>query len=140
MKSKRIFVIALAAGLMVLWSCVLFAQEEGKQEKPKTTIVIKTVEGEVSAINGQGIAIVYRKDLGENKDYEIYLPIDKNLRLEHKRSLEQINVGDIVRVHYEELNEFREEGAKASHKAKVITFLRPAQKKPEPVEPAENNE
>lgn len=112
-------------------------QEAQKEEEEKVNVIsaMKEIEGEVSAINKQGIAIVYKKEAENNKDYEIYLPIDKSLKISHKQSLEQIKEGDTVSVQYEEMTEERKEGLKEVNRtAKVITFLRPSEKKPEVVD------
>ncbi|MDD5477085.1 MAG: hypothetical protein PHG87_02595 [Candidatus Omnitrophica bacterium] len=131
MKSKKICVIALAAGLMALWSCVSFAQEEGKQEKPKTTSIIKTIEGQVSAVNKNGVAIVYNRDLAKGAEQEMFVPLDSNIRLVHKKKLEEIGIGDTVSVIYEEVASETKEGPGKTFKGITVTFLKPAPKKPE---------
>ncbi|MDD5466036.1 MAG: hypothetical protein PHP73_06850 [Candidatus Omnitrophica bacterium] len=142
MKNKKIFVIALAAGLMVLRSCILFAQEEGKQEKPKAKTMIKTIEGQVSAVNKNGIAVVYSRDLAKGLEKEIFLPLDNSIRLVHKKRLEDISVGDTVSVQYEEVTRGEaKEGLVKTLKGITVTFLKPAPKKPEvPVMESEEGE
>lgn len=131
MKNKKLFVIALAAGLTVLWSCVLFAQEGEKQEKPKTTSIFKEMEGQVSAVNKNGIAIVYNRNLAEGLEEEMFVPLDNSIRLVHKKKIEEIGVGDIVSVQYEEITRQAKEGPVKILKGTTVTFLKPAPKKPE---------
>lgn len=134
--NKKVRIIYLFLSLILITAGIGFGQEVKKDEKEKVNAVssMEEVEGQVSAVSKQGIAVVYKKDTVKNTDYEIYLPIDKSLKLEHKKSLDQISVGDIVRVRYEELTEELKEGPKASRKAKVITFLKPAEKRPEVID------
>lgn len=131
MKSKRVFVAALAAGAMILSSCILFAQEEEKQKKPKTTSIFREIEGQVSAVNKNGIAVVYNRNPAKGLEEEMFVPLDNSIRLVHKKNIEQISVGDIVSVQYEEISREAEDGPVKTLKGATVTFLKPAPKKPE---------
>jgi len=125
-RTVQVVCLFLFLSLMIPQTGLTEQGKEEKNQKVKFTSSMKEIEGEVSAINKQGIAIVYKKDAEKNQDFEIYLPINKNLRLVHKQSLDQIKVGDIVNVQYEETIEEHKEGSKAIHGARVITFVRAA--------------
>lgn len=115
-----------------------FTQESKKPDdkdqgsKIKTVSFQKEIEGQVSAINQQGIAVVYKKETEKNKEYEIYIPFDKDLKIIHKKTLGEISAGDTVNVQYEEIMEDTKQGQKGLSRAvKSITFLRSEVKKPE---------
>ena len=121
-----------------------FAQDERGPEKRKTKIssTIKEVQGEISWISSRYIAIAYNRDPGKGSEDEMLLPIDSSLKLEHKQSLDQIKVGDLVRVQYDEETEEDEKGNKKdSRKAAVVSFIKAGMKKEEPAindEPSED--
>ena len=87
--------------------------------------------GEVSAISKDFIAIVFRRDEKKGTEEEIGLPIPKNVIVEHKKSLDQIAVGDMVSIQYDEVVEQNETGKVTKRVAKVISFVRAAQIKPQ---------
>lgn len=116
------------------------AKKEAKGDKEEITDsnVMKEIEGEVSAVDKQGIAVVYSKDLEKGTESEIYIPLVKeNIKMVHKRNIEEIQIGDTVRVEYEVLTEETKEGPISKFDARTIIFLRAAQKKPLPPEPPE---
>jgi lipopolysaccharide export LptBFGC system permease protein LptF len=129
----KILGIGLAVMLVFLSQGRLLAEEK-KEEKIRTTSVMKEVEGEISAIGKDYIAVVYERDNTKGEEYEILLPIDKDIKLVRKKSLDQIGVGDKVSIQYEELTEEYKEGPKQKRRAKIISFVKPAEKKPEAVE------
>lgn len=126
---KQIMQIA-GIGLVLVLGLAVTGQAQEDKEKAKTTSAIKEVQGEISGIGRDYIAIVYDRDTEKGVEYEILLPIEEDIKLVRKRKLNEIKVGDIVGVQYEE----SKEGPKLSRKAKIISFIKPAEKKPEPVE------
>jgi hypothetical protein len=131
MKTKKI----LSAGLLVLL-CVgifgmAFAQEVKEEKGVKKATNVKEIEGEVSAVNKNGIAVVYKRDLTKGTEYEIFLPLDDKVKIAHKRKIDEISVGDIVKVQYDEITEEAREGPRKTLKGVTVTFLKPAPKKPE---------
>lgn len=128
------WVVMGAMALFLLCLVAVGETQEGK-EKIKTTTASKEVQGEVSGIGKDSISVVYMRDEKKRIEYEMLLPIEKDIRLVHKQRLDQINVGDIVRVQYEEVTEEYEEGPRSSRKAKVISFVKPAPQKPEQTAP-----
>lgn len=87
---------------------------------------MKGVSGEVSSVSKDFIAIVYRRDAAKGTEEEVAFPIAKDVKIEHKKSLGQIGIGDMVDVQFEEVTEETKEGIKSKRVAKVITFLRAA--------------
>lgn len=88
------------------------------------------VQGEISWINSRYIAIAYNRDPVKGSEDEMLLPIDSTLKLEHKQSLDQIKIGDLVRVRYDEETEEDEKGNKKdSRKAAIISFIKAGVKK-----------
>ena len=87
---------------------------------------MKGVSGEVSGISKDFIAIVYRRDETRGSEEEIGLPIAKDVIVEHKKSLSEIAVGDMVDVEFEEAEEETKDGARSRRVAKVVRFIRAA--------------
>ena len=124
---NRIFKIILA----VIFCTCLFTAAGAQERKPrKVAETKKTLQGEVVYLSKDYISIVYSRANGiEN---EILLPIDKNLKLEHLRSLANLKVGDTVAVEFMETTEQDQQGSRKKIRAgTVVTFIRPAQPKPE---------
>ena len=108
------------AGLGNLAVCAL-------DEKPKKTgNIIKGVSGEVSAISKDFIAVVYKHDEAAGSEEEIALPVAKDVIVEHKKSISEIGVGDLVDVEFAEYIEETTEGPRTKRVAKVIRFIRAA--------------
>jgi len=129
---SRMTKIGLVAALVLGQTGVVGAQQA--QEEEEIIIAPKVVSGEVAAISSRLITIIYDKDEEKKIEHEIDLPIDKDIKLVHKRELSDINIGDIVRVTYEESQkeeEIEKEGITETitkvigRQAKVITFVRP---------------
>jgi len=118
--------------IIVVMLCTFLAGVAAAQERKvrKVAEVKKELQGEVVYLSKDYIAIVYSRDKAiEN---EILLPIDKNLKLEHLRSLANLKIGDTVAVEFMEITEQDREGKRKKIRIGTgITFIRPAQKKPE---------
>ncbi|OGX27129.1 MAG: hypothetical protein A3J51_03110 [Omnitrophica WOR_2 bacterium RIFCSPHIGHO2_02_FULL_45_21] len=122
---------AICLAIFVFLAVSVFGQEDEKAVGQRT--VMKEVQGEVSWIGKGYISILYSQDVNTGEEYEILLPYDeKDIKLEHRKSIDQIAKGDIVDVHYEEetkQDDYKQEKVKL--KAKVVSFVRAAEKKPE---------
>ena len=125
---KEIFKWVMAAALCLGLTAGLYAAE-----KVKKATQLKELQGVVTWIRKDKIAIVYRSDEATHSEEEILLPIGKDIQLVHKNSLSDISVGDTVSIQYEEVTEEGADGAvKSSRKAKAIIFVSPGFKKPIP--------
>jgi hypothetical protein len=131
---KMIMSLILFSGLI----CSVNAAEKGAEDKeePKKITLEKTVSGDVSGISPNFIAILYGQD--KKTSYEMALVIDKNTKVERKKSLKEIGAGDTVSVKYEETTQtHKEKTEKGKEKditkilvrlAKVVSFVKAAPK------------
>jgi hypothetical protein len=137
MNTQKNFLRLILAAMMVLsFSGLVLAQEKVQQKakgKVKTSSVMKEVEGVMSGMTKRSISIVYGSDAEKGIEYEILLPFAKEgIKVEHKKNLSELAQGDTVRVSYEEVIEENEQGEKKEgRRAKVISFIRAAEKKSE---------
>jgi preprotein translocase subunit YajC len=121
MTDLRIIKFGLVVVLVLGLAPLSFAQENKKEEITKKTTA-KEISGEVSGISSNFIAIVY----GQNSktSFEMALIIDKDTKVEHKKSLKEIKPGDTVSVRYEENTETYKEETKKGEKKDVTRLLR----------------
>lgn len=133
----KISVIAVAGILFLAISAAAFAQRDDKGRK-----IIKRasgeISGEISAIGRDFISVIYKRDEKKGAEYEVLVPIDAGTKLERKRSLSELNLGDTVNIQFEDMT-LEDAGREKNmeRKAKVISFVRPAVRKPEPPRPPE---
>ncbi|MCM8801383.1 MAG: hypothetical protein NC912_05195 [Candidatus Omnitrophica bacterium] len=100
------------------------------QEETKIIVLQKTVNGEVGGIGPNFIAVTYEVD--ENAAYEIAFDLDKEVRFRNKKGLNEINLGDMVSVRYEEtIEEGKQTRRVLKRKVKEIVFLKSAPKESE---------
>jgi uncharacterized protein YuzE len=144
---RRIFFLSC----VILFALLLFFQESYSKEKsklnPNPTIEIQTKEviGEIISLtplkNPKLIGIAYEKEgVGE----DIFFEIDKNVKVVHKKNLDEIKLGDLVAITYEERIQVNKEGKEEVKKiAKIIRFVKtpinklrvmPEEKKKAPLE------
>lgn len=121
MKTRNIIVILVMIIFTLAVNEILLAQGKGKGKRNGLT-------GEVSAISKDFIAIVYNRNLEKGSEEEIALPIAKNVIIEHKKSLDQIAVGDTVYVEFDEVSEQTDNGERTKRIAGAISFVRAAPK------------
>jgi len=63
----------------------------------------KTISGEISARNLNGIALVYAKNTKKRSSREMWLPYDSELKLVGYESKANVGEGDYVRATYDEM-------------------------------------
>lgn len=115
--------------------------QRAKDKKEVSSSDVKELEGTVSAIDNNGIAVVFQKDSQKGSEEEMYIPIEKSqIRLVHKTSLKEIEAGDTVKVGFKEVTDEIEGKESKRFKATTITFLKKAEKKPQPQMPLEQEE
>lgn len=140
MMVKKIIYIGLMGILFLSISVGVFAQGE-KEEKKITKRTTNEVSGEISAIGKDFIAIIYKRDESKGAEYEMLVPIDTDTKLERRKSLSELNIGDTVRIQCEDITLEDASGEqKMERKAKLVSFVSPAVKKPEPPRPPEPGE
>ncbi|MFC1658779.1 hypothetical protein ACFL1D_05295 [Candidatus Omnitrophota bacterium] len=122
----------ISLGAILILACEAeIAQAEKNGTEVKTTSTDKSIQGEITGIGKNYIAVTYEMNEEKGTEYEILLPVDKDLQLVHKNKFSELNIGDTVRIKYEEITEEYAETNRKLRKAKVITFVKPAEKKPE---------
>ncbi len=132
MEQKRFKQFCFILGVVGL-SLICFIQGGGRlygKEKEVEIIKVETKEitGEVVSFspmkNPKFIGVAYQVgDVG----YDAFFKVDENVKIVHKRSLDEIKLGDMVSVIYEEITQKTEEGREQTVKvAKAIRFIKPA--------------
>ena len=108
--------------LCLISAIVLLAETAYAQEGSQAKILTKDITGEVSFVDENFISIVYKRDQGQGKEYEMTLYVDEGVILENitDNNLQTLNQEDIVRIEYTEI--YRD--AKARREAKKISFIR----------------
>lgn len=127
-QKRRVIILIISVGIFIISS---MAQAEDEKRIAVVRAVSNEVEGEVSAVSKDYIAVVYSQDAQKGIEYEISFPIDGSITLEHLKSASHISVGDRVRITFEEQLVKDEEKQITRRKPKKISFVRPAVKKPE---------
>ncbi|MFH1640378.1 MAG: hypothetical protein ABIA66_00270 [Candidatus Omnitrophota bacterium] len=128
---KRTLWISLCLGLFV---CQVQAAQE---DKPKSgggsrVSVKKEIQGEVTGKTFESISICYSRDKETRREEEIMIPIDeKSIKLVNKQELDEIKIGDVISVEYDEIIEDTDEGKFVKRKGQTIHFIRPAANLPE---------
>ncbi len=98
-----------------------------------TTLAPREIQGEISSISQDYISVIYSRDTEDGVEYEMLVPIQKGTKLERKKRLSDLNIGDIVKIQLEDAtleNVAREK--KMKRQVKTISFVGPAVKKAEP--------
>lgn len=127
-------IFALALGS---WGVSLAA--EAGPAAPKTAT--GSVTGEITVIGRNTISVLYSEDKGKGIEYEMVVPIDSDIRLEHKKNITDFKVGDTVTINYEDTTTGdSDKNLKTERKAKVISFVKAVVKKLEPTRPPEPGE
>lgn len=126
-RKKRKIILIMALGAFIM--CAICRADEEKRSK-LIRKVSNEVEGEVSAVSKDHIAVVYNRDIAKGIEYEMSFPIDSKVVFEHKKNLREISVGDRVRISFDE-ETIQEEGKEFNRRApKKLSFVSPAVKKP----------
>ncbi len=133
MKVRRVIYIGIIGFLLLSISEVAFA----KSEETEKNIIRRTsheISGEVGAIGYNSISIIYERNEKTGMEYEMLIPVDANTKLERKKSLNELKIGDKIKIQFEDATSEDSGEEKLERKAKVISFLSSAIKKPEPFE------
>ena len=125
----KIGLVALAAiAALVLFVFFTTAMAEGNQgnknEMGKVSTEAKEVEGEIAWMNKNSIAVTYKSDAEAHSEEEILLPLNDNIKIEHKKDLSEIKIGDRVRVRFVEETTDRGDTQVLKCMIKTITFIK----------------
>lgn len=121
--------------VFILSSSLLEAKEE--VGKKNTNAGLKSIKGEVGMIRPGYIEVEYALD--EEGAHAMVFPLSKDVEIQNKKSIGEIQQGDAVELTYEERTWITEEGkAQTEIKVKKIRFVKAAP--PENPLPAEETE
>ena len=126
MQVMKIGLVFLVFGLINLEG--VYAKKKPQIEIVSENLSAKEVIGKLISRrpvnNPKYIGIVIMDDMGEDTDYDMLFYVDKNITVEHKRKLSDLNKGDTVKIIYDEVTQITEDGRKFIIKtAKSITFI-----------------
>ena len=135
-ENRKKTVLIMAAGIFII--CAIALADGDEKGKRVVARAAKEIQGEVAGISKDSIAIIYNRNEATGEEYEMSFPVAKEVDIVHKKSINEIAVGDTVNVQYEETTEKsaedKEKDLEIKRQVKVITFLRPAVRTPEPLE------
>lgn len=105
-------------------------------EKKEEVVLNKsmgTITGTISAVSSDSISVAYHEDKAKGIEYEMLLLLDNAFTIENKKNLSELKVGDTVKITYEDVTSEKIENKeqKVERKAKIVSFVRSAVKKPE---------
>jgi len=124
---KRI--VCLVIGLTIVFSFVCAAEEEEVEiKKVERKVVMGELISRVPIKNPRQIGIACK-----NSKYDAYFSVGEEIEIVRKKSLDEIRLGDMITVTYDEVTEVREvmgeEREKVKRIAKVIRFVSPTTRK-----------
>lgn len=108
------FFVAVLFLSICFFSLNIFAES---QEEEK--VVYKEVSGELSSVNSRFISLIDSKEKG--RESEIILYIDEDVELVHLKDLEGLQLGDLIRIRYAEI----EKDGSFKRIAQKINFIKP---------------
>ena len=122
--------ICLAVFTLIAVSFVYAQSQAPKEQKPielsealkqqdEEAFTVEIISGEVSGITKNSVSIIYNRDYDTGMEYEILLPFDETIKLNHKKDLSEIKTGDLISIEYEK----PAEGSKKMAKARTINFI-----------------
>ncbi len=137
LNKKTILMGALMVAAALILSFYAFAAKDDKEEKTKAKTGEKAavtwtgtgeVTGEISHMDDKYIAVVYARDEEKHAEYEVLLPIDGDVTVEHKNNIKDLVIGDTVTISYDQGTE-EEAGTKnkkMKRRASKIKFVKAA--------------
>ncbi|MFH0826296.1 MAG: hypothetical protein V1923_00200 [Candidatus Omnitrophota bacterium] len=135
---KQIKKILIGISLFYLVTCQMALVQEALSQQANVPPVMKELQGEVTWIRKDRIAVVYKKDTEAGSEEEILLPIDEKVSLEYIRSVSNISIGDTVYLQIEESVEQGPDGPRLTKKVKKISLVRKGNQKPIPATTVES--
>ncbi|MFA5146886.1 MAG: hypothetical protein WC515_05920 [Candidatus Omnitrophota bacterium] len=126
---RRRLILTLIAAVYLISGPAYAVPAEEKAALPREEVATRSVVGIVSGVSPSFIAIEYGIDQA-GPSLELAFNIDKSVKVENKRSIKEIAMGDTVEVTYGEITRIAPDGKKLGSKrvAKKVTFMRPAAK------------
>ncbi|MFH1593286.1 MAG: hypothetical protein ABID09_01150 [Candidatus Omnitrophota bacterium] len=121
----------MITGFLAISICftIYAAEVSGAPKKPKIkrTTHERTIEGKLGYIDSKTISVIYFEDKSMKSINEAAFYLDPALKINYKRSLDEIQIGDTVRITYIEIIDATEDGeiVKSKRVATAVTFVRP---------------
>ena len=125
--ANTLFVITVIGISTIGLSISGFAQTKDAPSEDKVTVVKKSVAGEVTGVMANFIGVSSGEKSTTGAPREFAFNLNKDVKLEHKKELKQIGVGDTVKVDYDEVTTEKSDGSKSSKRvARTISFMKSA--------------
>jgi hypothetical protein len=122
MKMARNISVSLLLGSLVLVFLVGVSSAEKKETKITKKTEIFQLNGELGFVSKDFISITY---VADGMEYEMVFYLPKNLTIEHKDTLKNINSGDRISIEYTLITETTEKGQEIRRIANKVTYLGP---------------
>jgi len=109
----------VAYGGLFIAACLAGSASSGTvacAEAEGSTTLFKRLQGTVSAVNSQGIAVEHERT--KTASSEMYFPFDPQVKLQGVRAVKEIQPGDTVLVEYRETR-LKDEQGKCTRSARV---------------------
>ena len=118
--------IFLVVGLI---SCagICYSQEEKNiDQKIQTKEILGRLSSRSPISEPKHIGVVILDAKGEDSGRDMFFYADEELKVEHKKKFSDIQIGDIVRVVYDEITQVTEDGEEKLIKrvAKTVKFIK----------------
>jgi hypothetical protein len=124
---KRYIPKIILSGILMIGLCAAFGIGYAKEKEDPNIIkevTVKKITGEVMGISQNFISVLYGIDEKKQASLEMAFDIDKDVKIENKVDLKQINIGNIVTVTYEEITEKLKDDKEKKIKIKNRTVKR----------------
>jgi hypothetical protein len=122
---KNLFLTGLFSITMVFSACISASAQELVEKAPEVVRQTKEVEGVVAGAGPGAIAVTAGvNDAGASMEMSFNVPA--NVRFVHRKSMKDINVGDTVKIVYEEtVSSYPDKRRKSVREVKQVIFLKP---------------
>lgn len=94
-----IILFCLSFGSELVEASVRTGGAEAKAREREIIRTMESVSGEISGLNSSFINLVYERSGSE--EFEMYLPLDQRVKLDHYKRFSDVLVGDRVELQYE---------------------------------------
>jgi len=123
-QSRRQNLFLMAVTAIIIFSCSTVVNAQPGVEASLGVTTVKEVTGEIGAVRGMIFTVIYAKDLEAKSEDEMMFPRHAELLVMNRKSLDELNAGDQVRVTYEESVWTDDEGnERHARKALSVRFL-----------------
>ena len=104
----RVLVVPLMIVVFSVLAGSAGAERSPLEEASDAKKIMKTITGEIVTVSAHAISVEYSRT--KTSAYEMLLPVDENVRLEHLKSIKELAPGDTVYVTYEQTYQDGEDG------------------------------